>query len=486
MEKKAKKKIDYSGLNPFRFWTAVIAMGVAGQICWNIENQWFNTFVYAKISGDVNIVTAMVICSAIVTTLSTYLFGTLSDRKGKRRIFVTLGYIIWGISTILFGMTEYARNSGVAWLIAISGPMVVIADAVMSFFGSMGFDSGYNVWVNDYTNDTNKGQIGAALAAAPVFGTVLGTVIGGIIVNTGNATVGTDHYNPALDNYQLLFWCVGGFIIACGIAAFFLMKDNPKTKPTRDGSFFHQFSGAFRFKTLKGQPHVKEMFLACAVSCVFFIPFNFYFVHMGNWLIYDIGFTAGNMGIVEGVGLILAVLMTLPFSHLINKNKLPLVTAIAVISNAIGLFLLYFFVKDSSSVDPTTVFSVRNIVLLLSIFLVGTGYVLITQTGMIWVRGLFPEKSRGQFEGIRCVFFVLVPMLIGTIIGNVIIKNTPQENPVYDSYNNLVDVPQENIFLYAGILVLLTFIPLFFAWRLYNARIKAAVNEGKEEPPVAS
>lgn len=258
MEKKEKKKIDYSGLNPFRFWTAVIAMGIAGQVCWNIENQWFNTFVYAKISGDVNVVTAMVICSAFVTTISTYLFGTLSDRKGKRRIFVTLGYILWGITTIIFGMTEYARHSGVAWLIAISGPMVVIADSVMSFFGSMGFDAGYNVWVNDYTNDTNKGQVGAALAAAPIFGTVLGTVVGGLIVNAGNATVGTENYDPSLDNYQLLFWCVGGFIILCGVAAFFLMKDNPKTKPTRDGSFLHQFSGAFRFKELKGQKNVKE------------------------------------------------------------------------------------------------------------------------------------------------------------------------------------------------------------------------------------
>jgi len=96
---------------------------------------------------------------------------------------------------------------------------------------------------------------------------------------------------------------------------------------------------------------------------------------------------------------------------------------------------------------------------------------------MIWVRGLFPESNRGQFEGIRCVFFVLLPMLIGTLIGNLIIKNTPQANPVYDSYGQAVDVPQENIFLFAGIMVLFTFIPLFFAWKLYNKRIKEAVIE---------
>ncbi|MBO7253524.1 MAG: hypothetical protein J6V25_12955, partial [Oscillospiraceae bacterium] len=137
-----------SKLEKFRFWSIIWGMGLAGQLCWNMENQWFNTFVYAKISGDVNIVTWMVIISAIVTTISTFFFGTLSDRLGKRKIFVSIGYIIWGITTIAFGLTEYAKSSGIGALIALSGTLVVFTDAVMSFFGSMGCDSGYNVWLN--------------------------------------------------------------------------------------------------------------------------------------------------------------------------------------------------------------------------------------------------------------------------------------------------------------------------------------------------
>lgn len=192
-------------MHPVRFWTIIWGMGLAGQLCWNMENQWFNTFVYAKISGDVNIVTWMVIVSAFVTTLSTFVFGTMSDRMGKRKIFVSVGYIIWGIATIVFGLTEYARVSGIGILISLSGFLVVLTDAIMSFFGSMGCDAGYNVWVNDYTNDSNKGQIGAALAALPVIGTVVGTVVGGNLINIGNPTVGTNAYDPSLDNYQLLF-----------------------------------------------------------------------------------------------------------------------------------------------------------------------------------------------------------------------------------------------------------------------------------------
>jgi hypothetical protein len=35
-----------------RNWMLIWVLGMAGQICWNIENSWFNTFVYAKIAKD--------------------------------------------------------------------------------------------------------------------------------------------------------------------------------------------------------------------------------------------------------------------------------------------------------------------------------------------------------------------------------------------------------------------------------------------------
>ena len=229
----------------FGFWATVWGMGLAGQLCWNMENQWFNTFVYAKISGDVNIVTWMVIVSALVTTFSTFIFGTWSDRIGKRRIFVSAGYIIWGVTTILFGMTEYARDSGIGALIALSGALVVLTDAIMSFFGSMAYDSGYSVWLNDHTNERNAGQVGAALAVLPILSTVIGTVVGGMLINIGNPTGGTENYDPSLDNYQILFWTMGLFVIVTGIVSLFFMKDHPGVKPHKKGSFMQQLISDF-------------------------------------------------------------------------------------------------------------------------------------------------------------------------------------------------------------------------------------------------
>jgi len=204
-----------------RFWTLVWGLGLAGQLCWSIENQWFNTFVYAKIAKDSTIVTIMVITSALVTTFATFFFGTLSDRKGTRRKYISLGYILWGIFTILFGMTEMISKGAVgsgAKISMLAAVLVILADDVMSFFGSVGNDSGYNAWTNDMTTDKNRGQIGAALATQPVIGTIVGTVLGGMLIGSN-------------DNYQRLFWTMGIFVITVGILSLIILRDSHQLKP---------------------------------------------------------------------------------------------------------------------------------------------------------------------------------------------------------------------------------------------------------------
>ena len=67
----------------FSMWLLIWGLGLAGQICWNMENQWFNTFVYAKIAKDPKIITGMLICSAAATTFATFFFGTWADQIGR-------------------------------------------------------------------------------------------------------------------------------------------------------------------------------------------------------------------------------------------------------------------------------------------------------------------------------------------------------------------------------------------------------------------
>ena len=433
----------------FYFWLLVWSLGLAGQLCWNMENQWFNTFVYTKIAKDPTIISWMVAISATATTISTFLFGCVADRRGKRRPFIAVGYILWGIFTIVFGLTEFLSGglSGETGALVAVGFAVVAADAVMSFFGSMGNDIGYNAWINDNMNDKNRGQLGAALAVQPVLGTIVGTVAGGMLVGADN-------------NYIRLFVVMGGIVILLGVLCLFTLKEAPELKPSVKGSFSHQFFSIFNVREYM---KLKELVMVNLTLAVYFISFNVYFAHLGNYMIYYLGFTADIMGYIEGLALGLAMLATIPASGLINKGKSPMLTAVSVVISCIGLILLGFGVSPAS-VDPTTLW---NPFLLFSIFLVGLGYVLFLQTITVWSKQLYPEDARGQFEGIRILFFVLIPMIIAPLISNPIIK---KNGAVLNDFGIQEFLPNDVLFRVSSVLVLLTFIPLFFAWKHYKKR----------------
>jgi MFS family permease len=439
-----------------RFWSLVWGLGLAGQLCWNMENQWFNTFVYAKIAKDSTIVTMMVICSALVTAFSTFFFGTFSDRIGSRRKFVSLGYIAWGIFTIVFGFTEFigsGKIGGETKLLLLAAVLVVLADCVMSFFGSIGNDSGFNAWTNDMTTDRNRGQIGAALATQPVIGTIAGTVLGGLLIGSN-------------DNYQRLFWAMGLFVITMGIISLLTLRDAPGLKPHKEGRFWKQFVSVFDFKLFFER---RELALACLTVIAYFIPFNVFFVHIGNWLIYYIGFTPDMMGIIQGISLIAAMLLAIPAGFLINRYKTPLVAACGTALTAAGLLVVGIFIRPDR-VDASAIFAAANAPLLLAVFLIGAGYILLMQAMTIWVKQLYPENSRGQFEGIRIMSFVLVPMLIGTIIGNIIVKNGA--GTVQNEFGFSENIPTESLFQWAAALLMPTFVPLFLAAKLYRKRVR--------------
>jgi predicted MFS family arabinose efflux permease len=303
--------------------------------------------------------------------------------------------------------------------------------------------------------------LGAALATQPVIGTIVGTVLGGMLIGEN-------------DNYQRLFWAMGLFVIAMGLLSLFVMKDAPTLRPYRQDGFWKQFSTVFR--GAKGFFTHRELMLVSITTALFFIPFNVYFVHMGNWLIYHLGFTPDKMGLIEGIGLIVAMALAIPAISLINRNKTPFIAAFAMIVDMIGLWVIYLFARPGM-VDPTNVFSVSNLVLLLGVFLVGSGYVLIMQSMTMWVKQLYPEESRGQFEGVRVAFFTLIPMLIGTLIGNMIIKNGA--GTFVNDYGIEENIPTEAIFFWAAIMLIAAFVPLYFAAQDYRRRVKVGA-EAKE------
>ena len=435
------KREKGSGL---RFWALVWGLGIIGQLCWNVENQWFNTFVYAKIAKDPTIISWMVAISAIATTISTFVFGTLSDRRGKRKPFMAIGYILWGIFTILFGTTEFITGGRAATgqLLLFAATAVVLADALMSFFGSMGNDAGFNAWLNDNMNDANRGHIGAALATQPIIGTIIGTVVGGLLIG-------------ANDNYMRLFLVMGGLVIVFGVLSLFVLKDAPGLQPSRQGGFWKQLLSAFDYKALARRKELVWVFL---VLTVYFVAFNVYYPHVGNYMIYYLGFGADDIGIIQGVALIFGMLAVIPASRLLAKNKFVLGTVIAVLLSIVGVAMLGVFGRPQR-VDPTTIF---NWPLLIGLFFFGCGYIMFMQVLSVWMKQLFPEEAKGQFEGFRIVFFVLIPWVVSPFIANPIIKRNGE---ILDANGLTAYLPTHVLFLVSTLLILATFIPLFFAAR---------------------
>ena len=404
-------------------WMIIIIAGLAGQLCWNIENQWFTTFVYAKIAPDPNIISWMVALSAITSALATIFFGTIGDRKGKRKTNMVLGYIIWGITVIIFGISEFIPKNA----LTLAAVFVVFADCLMTFFGAMAHDSGFNPWTTDITNESNRGKLGAVIAILPVAATIIGSLV------FGNVIEQVDYFN--------FFLIIGAIMVLLGVFCLFAVKDSPSLKPNRDEKgFWYQMFSFFKFDVLKGN---KKLLLVLAVFSVYFIGFNMYFSHLTNYFIYTQGNKAGMAGIIVGVGLLLAVPFTFVASKYIDRGDSDIILYASVVFTVIGLSLVAF----------------KGLVInMIGMFFVGIGYMCIFQTLMVLLKNLFPEDKRGQCEGLRCIFYTLIPMCIGTPIGSAIIK--ANGTTVVNEYGITGYSAKPNLFIIAAIWTLLTLIPI--------------------------
>ena len=169
------KKIDK------RTWVILAALAITGQIAWAVENTWFNSFVYETITPDPRPVAWMVAASAIVATLTTIILGTLSDRTkskwGRRKPYILVGYVFWGLMTAAFPMTAFVKNMSLAVV------MVVLVDCLMTFFGSMANDAAFNAWTADIAPSENRGRVEGVLSLSLFIAQLISIVAAGIFID---------------------------------------------------------------------------------------------------------------------------------------------------------------------------------------------------------------------------------------------------------------------------------------------------------------
>ncbi|HOD02065.1 MAG TPA: MFS transporter, partial [Clostridiales bacterium] len=196
-----------------RIWFNLIIFGFMGQIAWNVENMYFNTFLYnsvyhgasqAAVDGSVDVMTAisvMVAASAATAVITTFLIGTLSDKLGRRKVFISLGYVLWGLVTAAFGFVSRENTSALfgltdeAAILTLTVSCVIVLDCVMTFMGSSSNDACFNAWVTDVTTVKNRATAESVLAILPIAAMVAVIALAGVITDFG---------------YQVFFYLLGG------------------------------------------------------------------------------------------------------------------------------------------------------------------------------------------------------------------------------------------------------------------------------------
>ncbi len=402
-------------------WVAMVLLALSGQIAWAIENTWFNTFVNDEISPDPSIISAMVAASAITATLATFLMGTFSDRVGKRKMIILTGYILWGVSTAAFPLSSLAKST------ALSVVLLIILDCIMTFLGSTANDACFNAWVTDITDTTNRGTVSGILEVFPLVALVVTTVASGAIIDSFG--------------YTIFFISLGLIVGISGAVGAFFMKDSNTLLQKSDISYKAQLIKAFSFRILKKDKKLKWLLICILVfTAAEQIATPYQIIYFTQTL----GFNYTEVGLYLGVMTLLSGVAGVVFGLIVDKVQKTKSMIFALIISTIGFFLV--------TTAKTMTF------LCLGIFIMAFGIVAKIIVSGAWLRDLTPSEEVGSFQGIRMVFRVLLPMIIGPYIGQFIISSFG--TPIVVEGNSGF-LPTNLIFVVAGVCTLLAFIPLY-------------------------
>jgi MFS family permease len=424
-----------------RSWLILLLFGTVGQIAWSVENMYFNLFVFYTVSPNLGAITLMVQLSGITATLVTLLAGALSDVLGNRRKFISIGYAIWGVTVALFGLLSpelvgkiFSLDSTRA--IATTLTLVIVGDCVMTLFGSTANDAAFNAWVTDNTRPSFRGKVEGVLSILPLIAMLIVAGGFGILVS--------------FIGYSALFLSLGAVISVSGIVGLFIIEDSSSLQ--RSGSIKDIFFG-FKPSVIKGNAPfyvVLLIILVYGIASQIFMPYLI--IYMTSYL----GFTDIEYSLVFGGAILLGSIVNLYLTRLSDtKNKANLLYIAAALMS-LGLFGMYF-AKGMDKSFVIMLFGIFGFVMI-------CGYIFVTALCGSTLRDYTPTGKVGKLQGVRMVFSVLIPMILGPMIGNAI--NAARNIPLPDQ--NSADtmtteyVPAPEIFLAGAIctLLILAFIPL--------------------------
>lgn len=409
-----------------RFWLALVIFSLTGQVAWVVENMYFNVFIYKMFNASADAISLMVGASAAAATVTTLLIGALSDKVGKRKLFICGGYILWGITIWSFALIRTdvinALFPAAASAASVGVALVIVMDCVMTFFGSSANDACFNAWLTESTDETNRGAAEGINAMMPLLAILV--VFGGFM--------GFDL--DLAESWVMIFNIIGIAVIVIGILGFFLIEDNT-VKSEENSHYFANIFYGFRPAVVGSNKTLYGALLAFAmfnISIQIFMPYLI--------LYYNVSLKLDNYVLIMAPAVILASVFTAFYGRRYDRAgfQRSVVPTIALLMA--GYVLLYFF-------KNTALVFVGSLLMM-------CGYLSGMAVFGAMVRDYTPENKAGMFQGLRIFSQVLIPGIIGPAIGARVLANAEQ---ILNDDGTYSFVPNENIFLAA-------FVAAVFAW----------------------
>ena len=404
--------------NRKKFFLALVIFSLTGQIAWVVENMYFNVFIYKMFGASAADISLMVAASAVSATVTTLLIGALSDKLGKRKVFICGGYVLWGISILSFCLIRTVVVGAVlpasASVSAVCVTLVIIMDCVMTFFGSSANDACFNAWLTDVTDDTNRGAAEGINSMMPLVAIL--AVFGGFMAfDLGKS-----------ESWTAIFAIIGAVVIVIGVAGFFLIED-PKLEISQNKNYFVNIFYGFRPSVVRENKMLYIYLLSFAVFGISIQVFMPYLI-----LYYTVSLKMDNYVLIMAPAIILAAVFTAFWGRVYDKVKFKKSVFPALALLMAGYVLLYFF-------RGTALVFVGSLMMM-------CGYLAGAAVFGAVIRDNTPENRAGMFQGLRIVGQVLVPGIVGPALGARILANA--ETIVNDDGTTSF-VPNENIFLAA-------------------------------------
>jgi MFS family permease len=357
------------------------------------------------------------------------LIGALSDKLGKRKLFICGGYIIWGVTIWSFALIRTdvisALIPGVASAAAVGVSLVIIMDCVMTFFGSSANDACFNAWVTDSTDETNRGAVEGINSMMPLLAILV--VFGGFMGFDLNLQ----------SSWTVVFLIIGAVVFVLGLLGFALVEE--KKLDTRGNEhYFANLLYGFRPNVIAGN---KTLYMTLLAYGVFGIAINIFMPYL--ILYYTVTLKMDNYVLIFAPAIILAAAFTFFYGKVYDRKGFRGSVVVPLGLLMAGFAILYFF-------RSTAVVFVGTLIML-------CGYLSGMAVFGAMLRDRTPEKKAGMFQGQRIVGQVLIPGIIGPAIGAAVLKNA---DTIVNDDGTTSFIPNVNIFLAAAVVAVLVFVVL--------------------------